>query len=170
MPFQKGHKLNIGNQYARGVKHSQEWKEQASLRMVGNSIALGAKPNKTSYKKGHRANPFTEFKKGDKPWNKGKRHLVGESNPAWKGDGVGYPALHAWIRRILGSADRCSFDPSHTSGRFHWANVSGNYERSIEDWIPLCPTCHKKYDKREVHMPSELFERKNSQYYGRKQI
>lgn len=28
MGFQKGHKLNIGNQYAKGIKHTEEWKSK----------------------------------------------------------------------------------------------------------------------------------------------
>lgn len=39
---------------------------------------------RTHFKKGHPA-PKTAFQKGLIPWNKGKPHLVGEDNPAWKG-------------------------------------------------------------------------------------
>ena len=37
MGFQKGHKINIGNQYAKGHKHTEEWKEQLRERMKGNT-------------------------------------------------------------------------------------------------------------------------------------
>ena len=36
MVFKKGHKLNLGNQYAKGMKHTSEWKEAAKFRMLGN--------------------------------------------------------------------------------------------------------------------------------------
>jgi hypothetical protein len=29
---------------------------------------------------------------------------------------------------------------------YHWANISGTYERLREDWLRLCVPCHKKYD------------------------
>lgn len=61
MGFQKGHKLNIGNQYAKGGKHTDEWKQQARLTMLGNT--RGFIKGKPSPRKG---------KKSTKPaWNKG---------------------------------------------------------------------------------------------------
>ena len=51
---------NLGNQSAKGTKHTLEWKRKMSLRTKGNSFAKGMKPNQTS------------FKKGLTPWNKGR--------------------------------------------------------------------------------------------------
>ena len=76
------------------------------------------------FKKGNRWG----FKKGYTPWN-------------YKGDNVGYRAIHAWVGRRLGKASQCSINPKHT-GRFVWANKSGNYERDLSDWHMLCQSCN----------------------------
>src|SRR3990167_5552471 len=66
----------------------------------------------------------TEFKKGEN---------LGENNPNWKGDDVGYFALHSWIDREAGKAIVCQICGS-TGGKkngCHWANTSGKYRRDI---------------------------------------
>ena len=123
--------------------------------------------------------PTKLFKKGQSPWNKGKKgvyskqHLkllsdiklknptkywLGKKRPGvtgklhgkWKGDEVGYQALHAWVRRQLGTPDTCEH-----CGKIgleypfiHWANKSGEYKRNIRDWLRLCVKCHSKHDKK----------------------
>ena len=88
--------------------------------------------------------------KGQKPWNTGTKgiHLIGEKNPQWKGDNVGYHSLHSWIHRQLGMPDICEECKNfHLSGhKIHWANISGEYKRDINDWIRLCTHCHAEYD------------------------
>jgi len=77
---------------------------------------------------------------------------IGKKSGMWKGDKVGYFALHAWIRRNLGKAKKCEHcgKESHLNknGRncIHWANKSHKYKRELTDWISLCVKCHKKYD------------------------
>ena len=67
----------------------------------------------------------------------------------WKGNDVGYRALHHWVDRWLGKPDVCEFcRRSGLNGRqIHWANKSGNYLRELTDWIRLCFQCHFQYDK-----------------------
>ena len=101
--------------------------------------------------------------KNKEPWNKGLKytekqisklnmnglllgHRKNAKNPNWKGEFASYSALHYWIYRRLGKAIFCSFDNTHTSTRYHWANISGQYKRDIKDFMPLCPSCHFKYD------------------------
>jgi len=102
------------------------------------------------------------FKKGYTPWNKGKkgytnagsfvsRDTEGTKNNKWKGDKVGYFGLHTWVHRKLGRPTSCTHCGSKgkKNGRnwsIHWANKSQEYLRDIEDWIPLCISCHIKYD------------------------
>lgn len=90
--------------------------------------------------------PATQFKKGLTPWNKGLAgYGAGKKNGVWKGDKVGYYALHAWVKRQLGKANQCSNCSSVKN--IQWANASHEYKRVVEDWIQLCVFCHREYDR-----------------------
>jgi len=69
-----------------------------------------------------------------------------EKNYNWKGDKVGYSALHKWVYKKLGKAILCSW--CFSSKNVEWANISENYKRDINDWIQLCRRCHMIKDKR----------------------
>lgn len=69
--------------------------------------------------------------------------LKEELSPHWKGDKVSYRNLHRWVIRHLGKALRCSNNPNHKASVYHWANVSGEYKRDLEDWKELCPSCNR---------------------------
>lgn len=98
------------------------------------------------------------FKKGDKNWLK-RKSIKGELHPNWKGESVGYYALHHWIKREFGVPFKCEngfcIYPRKTISRgillkpkrFEWANISGKYLRDRNDWIMLCVSCHRKYDR-----------------------
>lgn len=81
--------------------------------------------------KGIRLSPATEFKPGNLPAN-------------WKGDDVGYFALHSWLRRAYGDPANC--EHCATTERVQWANRTGLYRRDRDDWLHLCPKCHRRYD------------------------
>ena len=55
-----------------------------------------------------------------------------ENHPNWKGSKVGYNALHSWITRKLGKANKCS--NGHIAMGYEWANISGEYRRELNDW------------------------------------
>jgi hypothetical protein len=65
----------------------------------------------------------------------------------WKGDEAGYVAKHLWIIKHFGKANHCSIDATHSGKRFEWHNISGRYKREVEDYIQLCPSCHRFIDK-----------------------
>ena len=46
----------------------------------------------------------------------------------------------------MGKATYCSKDQSHTSNRFEWASISREAKQDVNDYMPLCPSCHHKYD------------------------
>jgi|SRR5579863_1127238 len=72
--------------------------------------------------------------------------IKGEFKHNWKGENVGYYALHNWIKRELGEPQMCSFNPLHKSSKFEWANISGKYLRDTADYMALCGSCHKRMD------------------------
>lgn len=79
-------------------------------------------------------------------FKKGHTDSRGEKNGYWKGDGVGYAALHNWVRRRLVKPTICP-----KCGRKGWielSNKSHQYKRDLTDWEYLCRSCHSSYDHR----------------------
>lgn len=76
---------------------------------------------------------------------------LGERNGMWKGDDVGYHAVHDWIKRWYGRPQVCEHCPAKDLGgkRHQWANISRKYKRERSDWIRLCASCHYKFDGRD---------------------
>lgn len=107
----------------KGVyKRTDEQKKQRSIKQ------------KQLYEEGKCNSDF--FGKNHKPTYEGEKHHL------WKGDEVGYRALHQWIRRKLGKANKCVKCFTETSKRYEWANISGEYKRDINDWRELCSRCN----------------------------
>lgn len=75
--------------------------------------------------------------------------VTGDKSPQWKGNDVGYFALHSWIRRQLGNPSLCEDCRSTSEKRYEWANISGKYLRDIDDWKRLCKQCHARFDYKE---------------------
>lgn len=71
---------------------------------------------------------------------------------------VGYTYLHKAIEREYGipkQCEKCGKKISYTGKKvkhrnIHWANKSGEYRRDRDDWIGLCVSCHRKYDKGQI--------------------
>ena len=85
------------------------------------------KPNITSFKKGH-------------------QRTRGKLNANWKGNKVGYGALHDWVVLRLGKPQICEKCGTIKAKKYEWANISGNYKREIIDWKRLCTSCHRLFD------------------------
>lgn len=89
----------------------------------------------------------------------------GVLHPLWKGDNVGYHAIHAWVKRSFGSPNRCdniecqyprknkNYKIIEKPKRYEWANISKKYKRDRFDWIQLCPSCHRKMDCGSLVLP-----------------
>ena len=99
----------------------------------------------------------TRFKKGQNAWNKDTKGLTvanngsfkkgryaDERHPFWKGDEVGYSALHSWVKRKLGEPKKCEMCGLVGNRKFEWANKSGKYKRDLKDWLRLCTPCDRK--------------------------
>lgn len=92
--------------------------------------------------------------------------MRGENHYMWKGEDVGYRALHHWIIRMYGKATKCEnescFYPRFSKRgvwmekpmRYEWANISGKYRRHRDDYKQMCPSCHRMYDSNPE--PTEL--------------
>lgn len=73
-----------------------------------------------------------------------KRDQSGAKNHMWKGDAAGYQALHLRVEASRGKPRKCAMC-ARTSGRFEWANMTGNYA-DVWDYMRLCQKCHAAYD------------------------
>ena len=93
------------------------------------------KVNSGCFKAGGRPSPETEFKKGLIPHN-------------FKGDRVGYHALHEWISRHNGKA--AQFKCGCGKQADGWANLSGEYKRDLDDFEAMCFKCHRIYDRDNI--------------------
>jgi len=63
------------------------------------------------------------------------------------GKSENYSAIHKWVVVEKGFArdNRCSFCGKQAK---EWANIDWQYRRRLNDYIPLCLICHRRYDKR----------------------
>lgn len=56
-----------------------------------------------------------------------------------------YQRVHRWVVKQAGKASQCVSGCEAT--RYHWSNISKDYEYDLSDWEQVCPSCHKKRDK-----------------------
>lgn len=71
---------------------------------------------------------------------------LGNKNPMWKGDKVGYRALHQWVKRRLSKPKLCN--NCKKVSPHDLANISQKYKRDLDDWEWLCRRCHMLKDGR----------------------
>lgn len=120
------------------VSKNKGWFKKGHKISVGRIVSSDTRRKISQKNKGRRNSPNTEFKKGE---------TEGAKNHKWKGNDVGYGALHGWVRRHLGKPNVCSKCGSRK--RVEWANRTWRYLRDPNDWIKLCFLCHRKYDRGE---------------------
>lgn len=130
-PFTEQHKLNI--KLARiGKKLSLASRKRISESMKGKSTRW---LTGTKLSESHKANIKMGTPRSDK-------------SPFWKGNRVGYRALHYWVERESGRP--CTCEHCGKTGlrgkQIQWANKSQKYMRVLADWLRLCVPCHRKYD------------------------
>jgi len=112
-----------------GEKHTKEHNRKIGQSLLGNNWNKGKKRPDVVKQKIRK----TMLEKGI---NKDEKHGM------WKGDKVGYIALHEWIRNKLGKAKRCSNSINHKSKQYVWSNISGEYKRDLSDWKEVCQRCN----------------------------
>lgn len=151
----------------RGRKISPEVKKKMSESQKNRykSMSVGDKNRLSiSFSRGRKGIKFSEnHKKNISEAHRGKKlskvhakkfgkkwlGVKEENHPSWKGDDVGYRALHHWVIKHLGQPSECSNCgfASQNSRQFNWANISHEYRRDLNDWVRLCISCHNKYDR-----------------------
>ncbi len=73
-----------------------------------------------------------------------------------------YNIIHAWLRKNYGIANKCDHRTCpKKSKKFDWCLINGKeYAKDISLFIPLCRSCHMKYDmtdqKREKIRKSKI--------------
>ena len=75
----------------------------------------------------------------------------GENHHSWKGDTVGYGALHDWIKKENGVAsmcEKCGINkiPEGKKRWFEWSSKKKKPSRDKKNWWQLCVKCHREYD------------------------
>jgi hypothetical protein len=69
---------------------------------------------------------------------------LGYKNINWKGNNVGYRALHQYLQRHKVKPKYCEFCKINKPTDI--AKISKEYTRNIEDYKYLCRRCHNNYD------------------------
>ena len=81
--------------------------------------------------------------------------VTGKQNPLWKGDELGYDALHDWLHLHFGYppiCENCGKIGSRINGLWtiQWAKLKGKkYIRKRKYFWGLCVRCHHLYDYNE---------------------
>ena len=108
----------------------------------------GISNKKSKPRRGKNPNSRNGFKKGHKPF--GNYFKPNEKHPGWKGNEVGYNALHRWVERRKPKPKVCS-DCKKIS-KLGLANISGEYNRDTNDFEWLCYHCHYKKDFKKIKL------------------
>jgi uncharacterized protein YlaI len=73
---------------------------------------------------------------------------LGPKHPLWKGDEVGYGAIHEWIGTNMPKPKNCSCG---SVKRLEAHNLSKKYLRDFSDWIWVCRSCHNKLEGKDIN-------------------
>lgn len=164
MPFLKGH-----NPWNKGISHTKKTKEKISKTKKGsipwNKDKKGVMPvpwnkkYKKISKKCEGCGKVIHTTTGRVVWGQGRFcsrtcKNIGKNNPMWnrkgvlhprwKGDSVGYGAIHDWVRSRLGYPEIC--EQCGSTKNVEWSNISRDYKRDLSDWQQLCKQCHHAFD------------------------
>lgn len=81
-------------------------------------------------------------------------------------ENASYTAIHKWIKKHKpkkNNCDHCGIDALKIKKGLHLANKNHKYSRNINEWMYLCPKCHRNYDVKEGLRP-ELKGKKHPMY------
>lgn len=144
---QKMSKSKMGHYgWTKGIPLTEEHKKKISIANTGKIFSKEHNEKIRLAKIGTKRSEETKMKMSI--MRKGK--YLGEESSRWKGDNVGYGALHDWVKRRLDCPKICSQCEDLNAKKYEWHNVSGNYKRDLSDWTRLCNRCHKIIDGRQA--------------------
>ena len=146
----KIHKKKLTKRWIQEQDYQKKWllkhPDYQKLRQTNHCIDCG----KSIWDKALRCGACSH--KGKLHYNYGKKpeeklgFKSGKDNPCWKGNNVGYEALHEWIKKRKPKpklCERCKKRPP-----YDLANISGEYRRDVNDFEWICRKCHMKDDGR----------------------
>lgn len=86
------------------------------------------------------------------------KNLFGSNNPNWKDSGLTYTAIHRWIKKYYGKADRCENKKCNYENPHHyeWDNISEKYLKDRKDWQRLCVSCHVRRHRNKKRRTNEI--------------
>ena len=71
-----------------------------------------------------------------------------KTNASYKTGTLSYQAIHCWLRKHHKYPEACQ--NCNEKRKLDWANISGEYRRTINDYIALCRKCHWYYDNQGI--------------------
>ncbi len=84
------------------------------------------------------------------------KSLIGNKR-RWLGDKASYYAKHMWFVKHWGKADHCDYCYNPDASRYEWANKYHSESRNREDYIQLCPSCHRIFDQQNKCRKGHLY-------------
>lgn len=91
-------------------------------------------------------------------------HQKGEKGVNWQGNNIGYGGLHRRIRVNKIKMKECVYCGSEEN--LNWANIDNEYSFNLDDYIPLCHSCHMKFDAKKENRGNSI--KKFSEIYKHK--
>lgn len=139
----EGLKLGIGWNKGKKVNLSDEVRQKMSENGRRNILKETKEQRAFRIGKAYRTKIEKNIYKTMKVPNKGKS---GAEIPSWLGDSASYSAMHKWILKHWKKTGVC--EVCKQARTTQWANKDHTYVRSKkEDWLELCVSCHRKWDK-----------------------
>jgi len=84
-----------------------------------------------------------------------------------------YAAVHSWLKNHYGRAFKCENEncKSVNPKRFEWALIKGlEYKKDRNNFIMMCPSCHRKYDETDNSKANRSKAHKGNQSFLKKKI
>jgi len=77
-----------------------------------------------------------------------KNKYRGKNHWSWKGDKVGYAAIHVWLKNTYGKPPKCDkCGQLNDNSNINWALINGKkHQRKRKNYWRLCDKCHINYD------------------------